>query len=182
MFVKKCKVESCDIESRRKGYCGAHYQRLRNHGDVREDVPIQYKPARYADMFCSADGCNDVRESAGFCHKHYWRLRTYGSTELPEREPGRRVTSQGYVSVYLPDSPMANVSGGVPEHRLVMAGALGRPLEAHENVHHINGIRDDNRIENLELWSTRQPPGQRVEDKVSFAKEILRRYSPESLA
>ncbi len=53
---------------------------------------------------------------------------------------------------------------------------IGRKLYKHENVHHINGIRDDNRIENLELWSTKQPYGQRVEDKIAFCKEFLSDY------
>ena len=57
-----------------------------------------------------------------------------------------------------------------------MQRALGRELCADENVHHINGVRDDNRLENLELWSTSQPAGQRVEDKVAWAREILDRY------
>lgn len=63
-----------------------------------------------------------------------------------------------------------------------MEEVLGRLLASDENVHHINGDRKDNRPENLELWSTRQPPGQRVDDKVKWAAEILQRYALELLA
>ena len=62
-----------------------------------------------------------------------------------------------------------------------MEDYLGRALLDHETVHHKNGDRSDNNINNLELWSTKQPRGQKIEDKILFAKEILALYDPTSL-
>ena len=94
---------------------------------------------------------------------------------------GRYYNRDGYVMVQC-TVPGEKFRKRVGEHRLVMAEHLGRPLKPYETVHHINGIRDDNRIENLELWNTRQPGGQRIEDKVQFAIDILKEYAPDKLA
>lgn len=91
----------------------------------------------------------------------------------------RRRHSKGYLLVYQPDHPWAQKSGYVAEHRLVMEQALGRYLLPLETVHHKNGVRDDNRPENLEVWYSGQPAGQRPEDLVRWAEEILRTYAPE---
>lgn len=77
------------------------------------------------------------------------------------------------------DHPNARKDGTILEHVKVMSDTLGRPLVDKEEVHHKNGVRDDNRPENLELWSSSQPAGQRVEDKVAWAVEILSLYRPE---
>ena len=70
----------------------------------------------------------------------------------PAWNGGRHQISRGYVYLHRPDHPHANARGYVREHRLVMEQHLGRYLDPQEVVHHINGVRDDNRLENLELF------------------------------
>lgn len=124
---------------------------------------------------CVIDDCGGAHVARGWCSHHYFRWRDYGSptgpTPVRQRRKGSTalpvgtryvMPSNGYVTIKADD-------GTWPlEHRVVMERHLGRHLYDGENVHHRNGDRADNRIENLELWVTKQPPGQRPEDIVAF--------------
>lgn len=131
---------------------------------------------------CSVADCLNLRVSHSLCPKHRYRMKRYGSLDLPPRPTTRYVSARGYVMVYAPRHPMANSAQVVFEHRLVMSQHIGRNLLPHENVHHINGDKLDNRIENLELWTRSQPSGQRVADQVLWAVELLEKYAPHYLA
>lgn len=110
---------------------------------------------------CELDGCPNYRltipsrkEGRVFCSKKC-------SGNAPERTVhkgfkhynwnGGRVNAKGYIRVYCPEHPHAVAGKYVLEHRLIMEQKLGRHLEPYERVHHKNGIKDDNRPENLAL-------------------------------
>lgn len=131
---------------------------------------------------CAVTDCTKPTYSSGYCATHHHHWKASGDPERADRKRAitRRVDPNGYVLVRQHGHPAAIAGGWVLEHRIVMEATLGRHLTPEESVHHKNGVRDDNRPENLELWARYQPAGQRVTDLLAFAREIIDRYGTEA--
>jgi hypothetical protein len=119
---------------------------------------------------CSSCGENLGRNEGGKSRNKSGLCKLCHKGKLHRSWKGGYVNVEGYRVINLGSRKT------ILEHRLVMEQHLGRKLHADETIHHLNGIRDDNRLENLELWVGAPVRGIRTEDAVSWAKKILKRY------
>lgn len=92
------------------------------------------------------------RPNVKYCSRKCYDKNKVGAGN-PKWRGGRRGDGQGYIYKYCPDHPKAYL-GAVYEHVLIMEEQLGRRLKKGEVVHHINEIKNDNRIDNLRLFAS----------------------------
>lgn len=169
-----CIIEGCEKSRRRHGLCGTHNWR-KEHG-IPMDAPLR----RRTNLPCLVASCDNPGGVDGYCTFHHVRLQR--GVEL--NKPKRRDNNPGNWSDWYPNKDGYIVRHGSfngksvsqLQHRFVMQEFVGRKLLRNETVHHKNGNRADNSLSNLELWSVQQPAGQRVQDKLEWAYEIIKLY------
>lgn len=122
-------------------------------------------------MTCPKCNENEMYKYSKMCKSCYKKvLNSRTGEDNPKWKGGFRLHDKGYILKLVKGHPFASSQGFVYEHRLVMEKKLGRYLEKTEVVHHLNGIKNDNRPENLELHENNK---EHMYKKHSWAKSLL---------
>lgn len=151
-------------------FCFIHYGRNLNGTNMDKPFITHNKG-----LVCKNPDCTKPAHAKGFCKNCHKKFIKYGDAQY-KKPIQKRLTSNGYVAWHEPENIHSMSDGNVLEHRYIIGEEIGRRLTREENVHHKDGNRTNNDRDNLELWNTSQPPGQRIEDKLKWAREIIKMY------
>lgn len=190
---KKCTICEKDFISPRrkttkKPYCSKECYFLRNGGKNKNCEICKIELMKHSSTYskyckkCYIKIYSQLPENKDKSKKYYrnrYRIKKDIPLDAPLQyaEKGKGfLSSYGYKFYTIHGHPNAGKNGHISEHVFVMSEHLGRPIRKGETIHHKNGDKLDNRIENLELWHKGQPAGQRVEDRIKFYIEFLDQY------
>lgn len=178
---KLCAFPQCIkyVYNLKSGLCGGHYKQKCLGKNL---TPLLGRSGKKYYKACEFNLCERPAVVHRMCDAHYRQFQKgVPLSELKKKNPSGMgsVNPDGYRVISCHGHFAARKDGRLFEHVYVMAEFLGRRLSPNENVHHKNGDKLDNRIENLELWIISQPPGQRVTDLFEWAEYIISTYSDE---
>lgn len=167
----KCSIDNCNKKARNYGLCNTHASYARRHGLL----PNAKK--------CSIDDCNNYAYCKGFCSSHYQRFKKYGDPIAPSIKTRDFKCSLGTIRKERPsDNPYLVIkisetgdksTDWVYHHRYIMEQHLGRKLKRNEYVHHKNGNKQDNRLENLAITDSTRHARHHFSEPRKFTDEML---------
>lgn len=171
MFMRKC--SKCKEE---KFLC--EFYRIRKNEDVFHRVCKECMKKQNKNLIQTNPEKHAKRSEY---YLKYYRKKKGWPLDTPRKRAKKGeesyIDKKGYRIITVSGHPNCQSDGRtIYEHIYVMSQSIKRPLLPEETVHHKNGIRDDNRIENLELWNKNHCSGQRVEDKIEWCIDFLQNY------
>jgi len=186
-YRKKGECKKCSIEKQKRRYREKNPEKRKHGRNATLNIGERYaslsvikrvenSKRNKAQWLCKCDcGNNRICETSPVLAG---KIKSCGCVNGTKKPKANGYYRRGYKFLKMREHPNADSWGFVAEHVKVMSDTLGRKIRKHEVIHHKNGIKTDNRIENLELWTVLHPRGQRVSDMIEFCKKYIGEYAP----